>query len=119
MTPTKEQRAMMAAHVGDLALRALRRGEDGVSLLEYARDILTEDDPEDFYREALLEADYGHSAVEASFAAIADGRHPATSLPGMVEEMRNEALDKNTAYGDGEASACADVLDLLGCPVTP
>jgi hypothetical protein len=127
VAPTKEQRAMMAGHVGDLALRALRRGDDAVSLLEYARDLLTEEGPEDFYREALREAGYGDSAVEASFASIARGEHPSDSQPGWVLLMRASAqreIDR-ASYGSvvmaeslGKKFATGDVLKMLGCKVS-
>ena len=111
MKLTKDQVAMMAAHVTDLASAALRSGdhEKGRSLLEYARDLLTEEDPDDFYREALLEAGYPFDGVDDAVYSIATGEHPVDSLPGKI---RSKHLSE--AFGYGLPAVRAHLLRLLG-----
>lgn len=125
-----EQRAKMAGHVGDLAGIALRRGDSakGRSLLEYARDLLTEDGPEDYFLEALLEADVPRDDADAAVAAILDGKHPPGSLPASVAAYGLNAAKAAMNQAEamtyrhrcrGAEEAMDHVLDLLGCAPAP
>ena len=126
-TFANNQLAMMSAHLVDLAGIALRGGDiaKGSSLLEYAACLLTEEGPEDIYRESLLEAGLSREVVAASLANITAGKHPADSVPGRLAIYRDKAeregdgrphdVDGRRSRCWGEVHALKQVLDLLGC----
>lgn len=126
MNWTREQLAMAAAHLCDLAGIALRGGrvEDGTVALNVASMLQDSMRPEDDYREGLAwargrlvsdDADYAELAV----SSILRGEHPADSLPGRVAKMRKNAFDCGELnYGGGKQDAYDDVLEMLGCEVT-
>jgi hypothetical protein len=133
---TQEQRAAAVAHLLDIAGRLLRSGDymrchPGAvpSILISAKWLLDPDANPWHYRDGLQTAGLTPEAIDAAVTAILDGRHPADSLPGQVERMRDEAKEEGNAlrltetrgmaYHSGKVSAADDVLSLLGCKVTP
>jgi hypothetical protein len=126
MSPTKEQRATMAADLAERSALDLRFRKDGrgigraVEALEQARCLVTRSvDPEADYREGLNAIGVPFDDIDAACAAIARGEHPPDSLPGRVEEMRNEANVSGKLRHQGKRAACQRVLMMLGCPVKP
>ncbi len=130
MNPTKEQRAMMAADLWMRAATMTFRGEADCapSVSTCAEFVIERDDPEDYYREGLTSCGLSPADIDAAVAAIADGRHPADSLPGRVEKMRSDLAEEIDTVGGGsddgihafgERMACATFLSILGCKVTP
>jgi hypothetical protein len=132
MSPTKEQRAMMA----DLCSRAahvFHCGDDDMlpgagEAARVAANMRNNDDREGRYRCGLKWLQVPSPDIDAAVAAIARGEHPPDSLPGRVKKMHADAKERadrpNQASEDdyfamGEESAAAHVLDLLGCKVTP
>lgn len=134
MSPTKEQRAMMAAHLCDIAAKMLRSGDYGEcrtsaapSILTSAKWLLEPDTNPSHYADGLASAGLSPVDIDTAVAAIARGEHPADSLPGQVKR-RIDAIVKAATDGtrsDADMTAAAgasafsdQVLDLLGCPVT-
>lgn len=123
MSWTRERLAMAAAHLCDLAGIALRGGrvEDGTVALNVASMLQDSMRPEDDYREGLAwargrlvsdDADYAELAVDS----ILRGEHPADSLPGRIDGMRQDA--KRSAFDRREVVfALGTVLEMLGCEV--
>jgi hypothetical protein len=104
MSPTKEQRAMMAAHLCDLAAMSMRSDRGGVGLLLRAAEAVMFDGcPERDYRYGLQDQGLAGADIDAAVAAIARGEHPPDSLPGRVESAMGKAargcnLEKMYAY---------------------
>jgi hypothetical protein len=127
VTPTKEQRARMAAHLCDIAAQRLRSGGFGAG--EQAATGATEVLLGTAMTEALYVANLRLllvplADIDAACAAIFRGEHPPDSLPGRLEEMRGDAKDTvesspEGSYVEREAVgaelAYCNVLDLLGC----
>jgi hypothetical protein len=121
----------MAAHLCDVSGALFRGGsfERADAIAGEIRSLVCSDKPESVYRVALALAGVSDEGRDAAVAAILDGRHPADSLPGQVERMRDEAKEerdglrsnetRGMAYYSGKVSAADDVLALLGCKVTP
>jgi hypothetical protein len=128
--PTNAQRAMMAAHLCDLAAKALRSGRRShlaPSLMFVAGDVLHVVDPVQDYREALRDSGVSPADIDAAVAAIARGEHPADSLPGQLMRYHGKAKREAESvpgsfrehHCEGEVKALGHVLDLLGYKVTP
>jgi hypothetical protein len=127
---SKEHRAAMAADLFERAAKMLRGGDmaGGRLAAGEAFEILTSAQPETHYKIALGFFDVFGADANAAVAAILDGRHPATSLPGQVTKMRFDAKAdydgmrsaevSGMAYCNGETHALANVLTLLGCKVS-
>ncbi len=115
---TREQRAMAAAHLCDLASRALRLGDYYAEGLLSAKSILDNGHPEALYRFALDCYGVESADIDAAVASILRGEHPADSLPGRVKRLlgnaENDGEDIDVARTHGRCDAYADVLDLLG-----
>lgn len=128
----EKQRAMMAAHLCDLAASAIRAGDrltaNGIaSVLIYARWMI---DPDGLgattnYRDGLQTAGLTPAQIDAAVASIQRGEEPADSLTGKVRAMHATSLeDIGVAQTETRRMACAGqahafgaVLALLG--VTP
>ncbi len=124
---TKEQRAMAAAHLCDLAGVANREGHrftagqlaEAAAILSHGESA----DPSLTYRAALTELSRTTEAIDNAVASILRGEHPADSLPGRVEAMykmgkrgaaREGQDQENTQWYLGNVRATGDVLEMLG-----
>jgi hypothetical protein len=129
MSPTKEQRAAMAAHLCDLAAKALRSGgpmADTLDLLDRAWGTAADSsNVEASYREGLKLTRAAPADIDAAVASIARGEHPPDSLPGRVgiykghadrEIPRREGDRIHVLRFQGESIALGWVLEQLGCP---
>ncbi len=125
MTPTREQRAMMAA---DLSMRAaallLSGDERGRAVLMGAAATMRAKPRycAGRYQCSLSMAGLSPADIDAACEAIARGEHPADSLPGQVTEYADRWTRLAADCGGHEphkarASAAQWVLDLLGCKV--
>lgn len=131
---TKEQRAIAAGHLCDLAALDLRFRKDGRGTgraLEVAEQIrvllLTQRvDPEGDYREGLIAAGLSPDGIDDAVAAILRGEHPPDSLPGKVNARVLHAQNAGSMNRDrptqaprdyGRQEAFVEVLTLLGCEV--
>ena len=127
MSPwTKEQRAIAAAHLCDLAAESLRADHGGVGLLlRAAESVVLGGASEVDYREALRDHGASLDDIDAAVAAIARGEHPPDSLPGQVAAYRGRVVREAARilgsyrehHCEGEVKALGHVLTLLGCEV--
>jgi hypothetical protein len=130
MSHDKTQRARMAADLCERAGIAFRGrvSTNGAATATSVASFIHDDDyPEHHYRRALRALDVAPEAIDAAVAAIREHRHPADSLPGLVEKMRDDATcDQHDALfkrprpieaarAEGHEKAIDAVLDLLGC----
>jgi hypothetical protein len=130
----KEHRAAMAADLCERAAKMLRDGAsdlDCKAVLSCATSAMQYDTPAKDYAFGLGWAGVSLDADrDAAVSAILAGRHPATSLPGQVEQMRRDVIAELRRRVKGGGGPGADqaqghvegidaVLTLLGCKVTP
>ena len=116
---SKSQRAMMAAHLLELAAWMVRTGNPvpASSILHSVQRVLIYADPGPDYSEALLLADLSPADIRAAVADIDANKHPDTSLPAMVEQMRNEVPIFGKLRHEGKVGACKRFLTMLGVEV--
>jgi hypothetical protein len=132
MTPTKGQRDIMAADLLERAAVMVRHGaESGYvdNVIECAARLRAQHptaDPSGDYANSLLLTGVSRVDAWAAVGAIADGKHPADSVPGMVTEYRRNcarlALNASepTSFRlrcRGAEMACDWTLSRLGCAV--
>lgn len=129
---TKEQRAIAAAHLCDIAARLLRSGDymkanAGAvpSLLVNAKWLIDPDANPSHYADGLRSAGLSPVDINAAVADILRGSCPSSSLPGMVATCFSDAMELAVGpelcvrdlRAEGAASAFRTVLTMLGYEV--
>jgi hypothetical protein len=122
----QSQAANAAAHLCDIVSARHRSGDMSKATWEalaIASEQVKEAHGARWYRNALTMLGLAPEAIDAAVAAILAGCHPATSLPGQVIRLEEEAREVTryqvSRWHSGAACAFGHTLDLLGCKATP